>query len=352
MLSAQGSRTSRSDRLIGVLSAFDRFVVVMHDNPDPDAIAAGWGLQVLIEEKLQRPVRLVGGGAIVRAENRHMVELLKPPVELTDDIEIPEGTAALLVDCGSDANNHLLRRRNIQPVAVIDHHPNDGASRPSLLDVRPNVAASATIVASYLREQRLAPGDKLATAMLYAIRAETRGCETHHSALDRSIMPWLMAAAEPTLLAEIENAPLSREYFADLLLAIQSTLIYDNAALCFLPRASGAEIVGEVADLLIRCENVYRVLCAAIVDQDLLLSTRTEKSWGNATELLTRTLDGHGGAGGHTHRAGGKIPGVGQGAKTVDELNGWLRGRWLAACGIERKRGTRLVARREIVENL
>ena len=136
------------------------------------------------------------------------------------------------------------------------------------------------------------------------------------------------------------------------MLAIQSTLVYDDAALCFLPRASGAEIVGEVADLLIRCETVHRVLCAAIVGQDLLLSTRTEKDRGNATELLTRTLDGRGGAGGHTHRAGGKIPGVGQGAKTIEELHGWFRGPWLEACNIERKRGTRLIARREIVEHL
>ena len=181
MLAARTSRTSRSDRLLGVLHGFDRFVVVMHDNPDPDAIAAGWGLKVLIDEKLHRPVRLVGGGAIVRAENRHMVELLKPPIELVDDLEVAEGTAALLVDCGSDANNHLLRRKGIQPAAVIDHHVNDGDGPfPAHRDVRPNVAASATIVASYLREQKVAPGAKLATAMLYGIRAETRGCETRH----------------------------------------------------------------------------------------------------------------------------------------------------------------------------
>ena len=46
---------------------------------------------------------------------------------------------------------------------------------------------------------------------------------------------------------------------------MQRTFIYDDAALCFLQRASGAEIVGEVADLLVRGRGIRRVLCAAII---------------------------------------------------------------------------------------
>ncbi|HID22577.1 MAG TPA: hypothetical protein EYP14_09265, partial [Planctomycetaceae bacterium] len=61
---------NRSERLLRVLSEYDRLVVVTHDNPDPDAIAAGWALLTLIESRLKRSARLVGGGAIVRAENR------------------------------------------------------------------------------------------------------------------------------------------------------------------------------------------------------------------------------------------------------------------------------------------
>ncbi len=46
------TRLSKSDELLQVLRSYDRVLVVMHDNPDPDAIASGWGVQVLIEEKL------------------------------------------------------------------------------------------------------------------------------------------------------------------------------------------------------------------------------------------------------------------------------------------------------------
>ena len=344
---------SRSARLLEVLGSYDQVLVVMHDNPDPDAIASGWGVEVLVRETLGHTVRVVGGGAIVRAENRHMVELLHPPIELVDDVSVDKSTATILVDCGSDATNHLLTRKGIEPIGVIDHHVN-GTPRIDFPfdDIRPDVAASATIVASYLQEQGIEPGAKLATAMLYAIRSETCGHETHYSALDRSILPWLTERGEPALLAEIENAPLTRNYYGDLLLALQSTFTYGDVAHCFLPRAAGAEIVGEVADLLVRCEGLHRVLCAAIVGKDLLLSARTQRGYGNAAELLARTLDGLGGSGGHSHRAGGKIAGVGRGTKIAERHHDELRHRWLTTCGVVRRRGTRLIAPRDILGNL
>ena len=353
MADKQTRQHSKSKQLLTVVNDFERVLVVMHDNPDPDAIASGWGIEVLAQSCLGKPVRVVGGGAIVRAENRHMVELLRPPIELVDDVTVDAGTATILVDCGPEATNQLLARLGIQPAAIIDHHSKTKPRSGALFrDVRPNVAASATIVASYLMEQSVEPHSKLATAMLYAIRTETCGCETHYSDLDKAILPWLTERGEPATLAEIENAPLTRDYFADLSLALQSTFLYDDAALCFLPRAAGAEIVGEVADMLIRCEDIHRVLCAAIVGDDLLLSARTRKGFGSAAQLLCATLDGIGGAGGHAHRAGGKISDAGRGAKIGGEIHDELRHRWLCACAVNRKRGTRLIAKREIVENL
>jgi hypothetical protein len=212
------------------------------------------------------------------------------------------------------------------------------------------VAASASIAASYLREQKLDPSSRLATALLFAIRTETRGTETHYSRLDRRVLPWLAERADPSRLAEIESAPLAPEYYSDLVLALQNTFLYDDTAFCLLPRASGPEIVGEVADLLIRCQSIGRVFCGAVVDGDLLLSVRTGHGHEDAAVLSHKTLSGIGRGGGHHRRAGGKVPGVGP--RITDDLQDELRNRWLATCGVDRQRGTRLVALREIVENL
>jgi len=345
---------NKSNQLLQTIASFDSCLVVMHDNPDPDAIASGWAIVSLIHEKADKACRLVGGGAIVRGENRHMVDLLQPPIELVDELDFAGNVATILVDCGLGASNHLLTRGGICPVAVIDHHANgkpDSGSAP-FHDLRPDVAASATIAASYMKSQNVEPTAKLATAMFYAIRSETAGYEFHFSDLDREMLPWITKRYDPSLVAEIESAPLSRGYFADLVLAFQSAFLYDDIAICILPRAEGVEIVGEVADLLIRCDGIRCVLCGAAHREDFVISVRTCDDQTNAAKLLQKTLTGLGGGGGHAHRAGGKISGVANNGKLRPEVEAQLTRRWLSACHAKQDCATRLVDRREIMDNL
>jgi nanoRNase/pAp phosphatase (c-di-AMP/oligoRNAs hydrolase) len=347
-------RTTRSDRFLKALSAYEQIFVVTHDNPDPDAIATGWAVYCLIREKLTPNVRLLGGGEIMRAENRQLVKLLRPPLELLSAAEFPAGTGMVLVDCSAQSQNHLFNEASIVPAAVIDHHlVGRRAVRAAFEDVRPEAAASATIAASYMRQQKLKPSPELATAVVYAVRTETRGNAVHYTRFDRQVMLWIGEHMDPAALAEIENAPLSPAYFGDMALALQGTFIYGDTALCLLPRASGPEIVGEVADLLIRCEGIRRVLCGAVVHEELLLAVRTEcTSDEDAAELVCRTLAGLGHGGGHKHRAGGKISAAGRGPLVLDMLQDELLSRWLVTCGIDRQRGAHLIPRREIVANL
>ncbi|MGQ9576407.1 MAG: DHH family phosphoesterase [Thermoguttaceae bacterium] len=344
-------RRKPSERLLKALAPYQQVLVVTHDNPDPDAVATGWAVWLLVKERLGTKVRLIGGGEIVRAENRHMVRLLEPPIELIGPIDLPAGAAVVLVDCQSLSQTHVFRGQEVPLVAVIDHHePRGRRGRLAFRDIRPGVASSATIAACYLREQKLEPGPRLATALLLAMHTETRGSETRYCRLDRSMLLWLTGRADPSQLAEIESAPLSRQYYGDLILALQNTFIYGDTAFCLLPRASGPEIVGEVADLLIRGDDIWRVLCGAVVQEDLLVSVRTERDQEDAADLVRRTLAGLGQAGGHRRRAGGRVPGVGP--RISEDLQDRLRDRWLEACGVDRQRGTRLVPRRQIVENL
>jgi nanoRNase/pAp phosphatase (c-di-AMP/oligoRNAs hydrolase) len=346
-------RVRRSDRLLQAVSGAGRVVITTHDNPDPDAIASGWALYTLIRERLDRTVRLIGGGEIVRAENRRLIESLKPPLELVHHADLAGDVAVILVDCGYGAENHLLAETDIVPAAVIDHHPLRGPTcRVRFRDVRPRVAACASITASYLREQQMEASPRLATALVYAVRTETRGAQTRHSGLDRSVLRWLYESANPTWLAQIETAPLTRAYFGDLVLALQSAVHYGDAVFCLLPRARGPEIVGEVADLLIRCEGIRRVFCGALVAGDLVVSVRTETGGRNAARLLRKTLEGIGWGGGHRHRAGGKVPDAGRARRIKPALGDDLRRRWLDACGIKGHRGARLVSKRELIRNL
>jgi nanoRNase/pAp phosphatase (c-di-AMP/oligoRNAs hydrolase) len=165
--------------------------------------------------------------------------------------------------------------------------------------------------------------------------------------LDKTAVLWLTERADPALLAEIESAPLSRDYFDDLAMALFGSTVFGDAVYCLLPQAEGAEIVGEVADLLVRCRSICRVFCGALVGGDLVVSVRTERPEDNAAKLVQKVLVGLGSGGGHRHRAGGKIPDV-AGATITDALNANLRRRWLSACGIANTSGTPFITGTEI----
>ncbi|RMF44481.1 MAG: hypothetical protein D6753_02465 [Planctomycetota bacterium] len=361
-------RKKRSDRLLDLLRRYDSVVILMHDNPDPDAIATGWAVLEIVQQRLGLPVHLVGGGAIVRAENRFMVQVLRPPLELIGSVPRHGRTAVVLVDCSAQARNFLnCQGEGVHIVAVIDHHQQlDSAIKLPFQDIRPKVAASATIASSYLREQDIRPSRELATALLYALRSETRGYQTHFSRADRAALNWLTPQADPSILAQIEDAPLARSYYSDLTLALQNTFLYGNVAFCLLPHATGAEIVGEVADLLIRCESISRVLCGAQINGNIAISVRTDASGGDAAVLVRDTLRGIGRGGGHRNRAGGIIVGHNQDDAVPlpedlqEEANDGepatvrdvLLRRWLRVCGVSDVPAERLVPRHEIICHL
>lgn len=337
-------RPTKSDRFLRALQDQPEVVVLTHDNPDPDAVGSGWALQHLITQKLGIPARLVAGGGIVRAENRCMQELLSPPIELLDHVDLAPNTALVFVDCLPRAALHLVTQPETPVAAVIDHHaPPEERLTARFCDIRPKVVAAGTIATQYLREQTVEPGPELATALVYAIQTDARSAAITPSRADKSVLSWLVPRADLKKLGEISNAPLHPSYFADLKMALESTTICGTSALCFLPHAHGPEVVGEFADLLIRCECINQILCAAVFDGALYVSVRTTRKGGDASALVRRTLAGLGSGGGHQYRAGGKVPGPFNGDHLTSDLRSELSRRWLDACGAESADQSRLV---------
>ena len=320
----------------------------MHNNPDPDAIATGWALVLLVEGQLHKPARLLGRGPILRAENVQLLELLQPPVELVDSMRLEEQTATVLVDCSPASANHLLGGCKA-PVAVIDHHASRGDGfRIPFRDQRPNVTASASIATDYMREQGVEPPPPVATALLYAIRTEMIGARKALSRVDHSALRWLSAFVDYDALFQIENPPLPFYYYEELLLALGNVLVYAESAICFLPRVTAPEIVAEVADLLMRCDALRYVLCVARVGDDFLLSARSKGEEPTALTLLSHVLRELGHFGGHFHRAGGKVS-IQTARMKPDRIEQKIHTRWLEACGTTARRGQRLVGRKQIL---
>ena len=83
-------RRTRTRQVERLFTAFDHArhpVILLHDNPDPDAIGSGLALQKLLQAQLQLFPPLVHGGVIARAENRALVAELC--VELQQATDYP-----------------------------------------------------------------------------------------------------------------------------------------------------------------------------------------------------------------------------------------------------------------------
>ena len=69
-------RLEELSEFLGRRASAGRWLVLTHDNPDPDSIAAAAALSKLLRRAFKRRVTTAYGGMIGRAENQEMVKVL------------------------------------------------------------------------------------------------------------------------------------------------------------------------------------------------------------------------------------------------------------------------------------
>ena len=342
----------RSDTFLAGLADATRVTFVSHVQPDPDSLGSMWGLAHLVETCLGKPTRLTRDGMISRAENLAMVEILDIDLLPIEDAAWSPGEAVVMVDSQPNTGRHSLDRE-LHLYAVIDHHSTPGdLEGVSFVDVRRGLGATCSLVTSYLIEQEIALPVRVATALLYGIETELCGYPRDASSLDDSALLYLYPLADKDLLARIRNARLPHSYFDCILQALQSSFVYDRLLISWVNDLPAPELAAGVVDFLIRYEQIDWAVCAGVHQDQLVLSVRTVVRGGRAGEMLRQVVGKLGRAGGHDRRAGGTIPLASTSPSAIEELQGELRRRLLKALQIEECRGQRLVALREMLQNL
>ncbi len=99
-------------------------LILTHDFPDPDCLAAAFGISHLLSFWGVKSSVISFGGFVGRAENRAMIRFLNirtVPFVLT---EINDFDKIILVDCFPGRGNVSLPPQT-EVHAILDHHPND-----------------------------------------------------------------------------------------------------------------------------------------------------------------------------------------------------------------------------------
>ena len=101
------------EQLRKALDGHSQLLIIPHNDPDPDAIAAAIGLDYLVREKFGIDALVRFSGIIGRAENKALVHYLNNPLEVLDPAEINPDIPIALVDTQPGAVITPFQRRSL-----------------------------------------------------------------------------------------------------------------------------------------------------------------------------------------------------------------------------------------------
>jgi len=320
-----------------------KIIIIVHDNPDPDCLASATALRHLFVMKLNKDAVITFSGMMGRSENLAMAKELQIPLTPLGIVDLKEYQVICMLDTQPGTGNNSLPPETKVDI-VIDHHPlREQTSECRWCDVRDDYGVTATILYEYLLAQGVSIGTKLATALFYAIKSETQDLGREANRPDKEAYLHLFPLANKKLLYEITHPKLPVEYFLTIGDALDNSRIYDHALVANLQKIVFPEVVAEMADFLLRLENIETVLCLGHYNTEAVLSIRTIRHDLNAGEIIKRLVTGLGKAGGHGMMAGGKIDDVAPTRKAIRAVETLLTGRFLAELGITRVRPRMLI---------
>jgi nanoRNase/pAp phosphatase (c-di-AMP/oligoRNAs hydrolase) len=335
---------AKLDRLVQYAKSHERALILTHDNPDPDSIAAGVALAHLLEKLAGVEAIVAYGGIVGRSENRALVKVLKLPVVPISRVEFDDYDLICMVDTQPEQGNHSLPARHF-PDVVIDHHPERPDSHLApIADVGGPIGATSTLLAEYFRASGLKVPPAVATALFYGIKADTRDLGRQTTRQDVDAYLWLFPMADKDALGDIEHPKLPEDYFVLYHTSIERAQVFDDVVICDLGEIYAPDMVAEVAERFMYLEGMRWSLAFADYEDALFFSVRTSDRRMNAGRLIRDVIEARGGsAGGHGTMAGARIPVKDLSAAALKRLREDLVRDFLDAFGVKARRPRKLV---------
>ncbi|MCE9584728.1 MAG: DHH family phosphoesterase [Planctomycetes bacterium] len=297
---------SRLKRLLDTLSP-GPVLILMHDNPDPDCFASACGLKYLFEKCGGVRSTIAYGGVIGRASNKALIGKLGLELRHVDQVEFAQFPRVVLVDTQPRGGNNSLPHDRI-PDAVLDHHGMRKATRAvPFADVRTQYGATCTMVVEYLTEAEIEIPQSLATLLFYAIRTETQELGREASKADVEAYMELFPIADLEVVSGIERARIPVDYFEVWYRGMGAAKLFGNVATCPLGAVHNPDMIPEIADMLLRLEDVHWTFVCGYYSGQVIFSLRTTEEGLNAGALALRIVGKRGTAGGHDTMAGGRV---------------------------------------------
>ena len=303
------------------LANLDEVTVLMHPNPDPDAMAAAIGIACLADQ-VDTDATLQYAGQIRHQENRAFRTVLDLDLDRIDHVSDLATESVVLVDHNTPRG--FAGAGDVLPVAVVDHHPGEGSGEV-FTDVRTDYGATASIVAEYFSdigakpvppdqhesevEARFTIPSRVATGLLYGILTDTKHLTTGCIDADFRASGYLFPGVDEDMLDRIANPQVSAEVLEAKARAIAGRKVRGPFAVADIGNLSNVDAVPQAADELIHLEGVTAVVVCGERDGTVYLSGRSRDDRVHMGRALEATVEDvpNASAGGHARMGGGQI---------------------------------------------
>jgi nanoRNase/pAp phosphatase (c-di-AMP/oligoRNAs hydrolase) len=281
----------------------DRVLILLHNDPDPDALASGLALRNLLHRT--KATAIIGAlHGVTRPENLRMINLLDLYVEPITPAALADFDRVAMVDVQPHYFGDLVTRADL----VIDHHPEQPGYSAVYKDIRPEYGSTSTILTEHLRAVDVNISERTATAMLYAIKSDTLFFNRQTNRVDIEAFSYLYPLADAALIRKMEGAEITLERLEYVLRAFQLGSIVDEVFCAFIGSTPREDLVPYVADFFLELQEVKWTAVAGVLGDSLVLSVRNLGYSKNAGEFVRRCFGEIGSAGGHRSMAKAVVP--------------------------------------------
>ncbi|QSZ67012.1 potassium transporter TrkA [Methanofollis aquaemaris] len=285
--------------------------IVAHTNPDPDSVSSAMALATIAREATGGALvtRILYDGNVGHQENRAFVNLLDITMETITPENLAECDHLALVDSSAPGVNNALDKEARVNI-IIDHHKNGthDTSAVDFVDIRPGMGATASIMTQYLQELDIPVGKKVATALLYGIRADTRDFRRNITPQDLNYAAFLLPLTDREILDKIMSPAVSQETLDVLGNAIKGREVFSGYLFTNVGYLRNRDAVPQAADILINLEGVNTAIVYGITDSNIIFSARNRDIRIHIGKVLEEALAEIGEGGGHANMAAAVIP--------------------------------------------
>jgi nanoRNase/pAp phosphatase (c-di-AMP/oligoRNAs hydrolase) len=281
----------------------ERVLILLHNDPDPDAMASGLALRNVLRRTKQTCIIAALEG-VTRPENIRMVNLLDIQVEGITAAQVADYERVAMVDVQPHYFGGAINHVDL----VIDHHPEQHGYSAVYKDIRPDYGSTSTILTEHLRAVDANISERTATAMLYAIKSDTLFFNRQANRVDIEAFSYLYPLADAALIRKMEGAEITMERLEYVLKAKQNGRLVEQVFCAFLGTSPREDFIPYVADFYLQLENVKWTIVLGIVHDSLVMSVRNLGYSRNAGEFVRKYFADIGSAGGHRAMAKAVVP--------------------------------------------